>query len=91
MVYGFLHYCFKVQKATNLDVQALMTGHVARVEIHAWNGMETVIQTRIVLEDCTVDITIVAAAWQGEWTAVYHLRTSLRGFRKLHFPFFSHY
>ena len=76
MVYGFLHYCFKVQTATNLDVQVMMTGHVAQVHINAWNGKETVIQTTIVLEDCTVGMTIVAAAWHGEWTAVHHLRTS---------------
>ena len=76
MVYGFLHYCFKVQTATNLDVQVMMTGDVAQVHIHAWNGKETVIQTTIVLEDCTVGVTIVAAAWQGEWTAVHLLKTS---------------
>ena len=76
MVYGFLHYCFKVQTATNLDVQAMMAGHVAGVEIHAWKGKETVIQTTIVLEDCTVGMTIVAAVWHGEWTAVHLLRTS---------------
>ena len=76
MVYGFLHYCFKVQAATNLDVQVMMTGHVAQVHINAWNGKETVIQTWIVLEDCTVGMTIVAAAWHGEWTAVHLLRTS---------------
>ena len=76
MVYGFLHYCFKVQTATNLDVQVMMTGHVAQVHINAWNGKETVIQTTIVLEDCTVGMTIVAAAWHGEWTAVHLLRMS---------------
>ena len=76
MVYGFLHYCFKVQTATNLDVKVMMTGHVAQVHINAWNGKETVIQTTIVLEDCTVGMTIVAAAWHGEWTAVHLLRTS---------------
>ena len=75
MVYGFLHYCFKVQTATNLDVQVMMTGHVAQVHINAWNGKETVIQTTIVLEDCTVVTTIVVAAWHGEWTAVHLLRT----------------
>jgi hypothetical protein len=75
MVYGFLHYCFKVQTATNLDVKVMMTGHVAQVHINAWNGKETVIQTTIVLEDCTVVMTIVVAAWHGEWTAVHLLRT----------------
>ena len=75
MVYGFLHYCFKVQTATNLDVKVMMTGHVAQVHINAWNWKETVIQTTIVLEDCTVGMTIVAAAWHGEWTAVHLLRT----------------
>ena len=75
MVYGFLHYCFKVQTATNLDVQVMMTGHVAQVHINAWNGKETVIQTTIVLEDCTVGVTTVAAAWHGEWIAVHLLRT----------------
>ena len=52
----------------------MMAGHVAGVEIHVWNGKEIVIQTTIVLEDCTVGMTIVAAAWHGEWTAVHLLK-----------------
>ena len=75
MEFGLLHYCFKVQKATNLDVQAMMAGYVAQVQIHAWNGKETVIQTKNVLADCTVGMTIVAAAWHGEWTVVHLLKT----------------
>ena len=67
MVYGLLHYCFKVQEATNLDVQvAMMAGLVAQVQIHAWKGKETVMETKNVLADCTVGVTIVAAVWHRE-------------------------
>ena len=48
--------------ATNLDVQAMMAGHVAGVDIHAWHGKETVIQMQNASLVWCVDIIIALSS-----------------------------